>query len=64
MKAVIVGGGMSGLVSAMSMLDVSIDVELFEADEIFGGRVSSWIGQNGGETLNSTSRKPVGSQRC
>lgn len=47
MKALIMGGGMSGLATAINLLDLGIDVELVEADEIFGGRVSSWIDEDG-----------------
>jgi 15-cis-phytoene desaturase len=47
MKAVIMGGGMSGLAAAINLLDLGIEVELLEADEIFGGRASSWRDPDG-----------------
>ena len=47
MKAVVIGGGMSGLAAAINLLDLGIEVELFEADEIFGGRASSWTDEDG-----------------
>ncbi|OFW68006.1 MAG: hypothetical protein A2V52_06795 [Actinobacteria bacterium RBG_19FT_COMBO_54_7] len=47
MKALIAGGGMSGLATAVNLLDLGIDVELVEADEIFGGRASSWKDEDG-----------------
>lgn len=47
MKALVMGGGMSGLATAINLLDLGIDVELVEADEIFGGRASSWEDEDG-----------------
>ena len=47
MKAVVMGGGMSGLATAINLLDLGIDVSLVEADEIFGGRASSWLDEDG-----------------
>jgi 15-cis-phytoene desaturase len=41
------GGGMSGLAAAMNLLDLGIEVEIFETDEIFGGRASSWVDTDG-----------------
>lgn len=47
MKALIMGGGMSGLATAINLLDLGFEVELVEADEIFGGRASSWKDEDG-----------------
>ncbi|MDD5747915.1 MAG: FAD-dependent oxidoreductase [Actinomycetota bacterium] len=47
MKAIVMGGGMSGLATAINLLDLGIDVSLYEADEIFGGRASSWLDEDG-----------------
>jgi 15-cis-phytoene desaturase len=47
MKALIMGGGMSGLATAINLLDLGYEVELIEADEIFGGRASSWLDPDG-----------------
>ncbi len=47
MKALIMGGGMAGLATAINLLDLGIEVELIEADEIFGGRASSWLDEDG-----------------
>jgi zeta-carotene desaturase len=47
MKALIMGGGMTGLATAINLLDLGIEVELVEADEIFGGRASSWKDEDG-----------------
>ncbi len=47
MKAVIMGGGMSGLATAINLLDLGVEVTLLEADEIFGGRASSWLDEDG-----------------
>ncbi len=47
MKSLILGGGMSGLATAVNLLDLGLEVELVEADEIFGGRASSWLDDDG-----------------
>ncbi len=47
MKALVMGGGMAGLATAINLLDLGIEVELVEADEIFGGRASSWLDEDG-----------------
>ncbi len=47
MKALIMGGGMSGLATAINLLDLGLEVELIEADGMFGGRASSWIDEDG-----------------
>jgi len=47
MKALVMGGGMSGLAAAVNLLDQGIDVEIIEADESFGGRASSWLDKDG-----------------
>lgn len=47
MKALVLGGGMGGLATAINLLDLGVEVELIEADEIFGGRASSWLDEDG-----------------
>ncbi|MBU1672060.1 MAG: FAD-dependent oxidoreductase [Actinobacteria bacterium] len=47
MKALVMGGGMSGLATAINLLDLGVEVELIEADEMFGGRASSWLDEDG-----------------
>ena len=47
MKALIMGGGMSGLATAINLLEQGFEVELIEADDIFGGRASSWTDEDG-----------------
>ncbi len=47
MKALIMGGGMSGLAAAVNLLEQGIEVEIIEADEIFGGRANSWLDEDG-----------------
>ncbi len=47
MKALIMGGGMGGLATAINLLDLGIEVELIEADTMFGGRASSWLDEDG-----------------
>jgi len=47
MKALIMGGGMSGLATAVNLLEQGLEVELVEADEIFGGRANSWLDEDG-----------------
>ncbi|MBC7247307.1 MAG: FAD-dependent oxidoreductase [Actinobacteria bacterium] len=47
MKALVMGGGMSGLATAVNLLDLGLEVELVEAEGIFGGRASSWRDEDG-----------------
>ncbi len=47
MKALIMGGGMAGLATAVNLIDQGIEVELIESDEIFGGRANSWLDKDG-----------------
>ena len=47
MKALVLGGGMAGLATAINLLDLGVEVELIEADEMFGGRASSWLDEDG-----------------
>jgi 15-cis-phytoene desaturase len=47
MKALVMGGGMSGLATAINLLDLGVEVELIEADNMFGGRASSWLDEDG-----------------
>lgn len=47
MKALVMGGGMAGLATAINLLDLGMEVELIEADEMFGGRASSWLDEDG-----------------
>jgi zeta-carotene desaturase len=47
MKALILGGGMSGLATAINLLEAGIEVDIIEADEIFGGRANSWLDDDG-----------------
>jgi uncharacterized protein with NAD-binding domain and iron-sulfur cluster len=41
------GGGMSGLATAINLLDLGVEVELIEAVELFVGSASSWIDEDG-----------------
>jgi len=52
-KAIVMGGGMGGLATAINLLDLGIDVTLLEADEIFGGRTSSWLDEDGDNVDNA-----------
>jgi uncharacterized protein with NAD-binding domain and iron-sulfur cluster len=47
MKALVMGGGMSGLAAAINLLDLGVEVELIEADNMFGGRATSWLDEDG-----------------
>lgn len=47
MKALLMGGGMAGLATAINLLDLGVEVELIEADDMFGGRASSWLDEDG-----------------
>jgi uncharacterized protein with NAD-binding domain and iron-sulfur cluster len=41
------GERMSGLATAINLLDLGVEVELIETDELFGGRASSWMDEDG-----------------
>jgi uncharacterized protein with NAD-binding domain and iron-sulfur cluster len=41
------GGRMSVLATAINLLDLGVEVELIEADELFGGRASSCMDEDG-----------------
>jgi uncharacterized protein with NAD-binding domain and iron-sulfur cluster len=47
MKALVMGGGMSGLAAAVNLLEQGLEVEIIDADEIFGGRANSWLDKDG-----------------
>ncbi len=47
MKVLIMGGGMSGLATAVNLVDMGVEVELIEGDNMFGGRASSWQDEDG-----------------
>lgn len=47
MKALVMGGGMSGLATAINLLDLGCEVELLEAEDVFGGRATSWRDEDG-----------------
>lgn len=47
MKALVMGGGMAGLVAAVNLLDLGLEVELVEADGSCGGRAGSWVDEDG-----------------
>jgi len=47
LKALIMGERMSGLATAINLLDLGVEVELIETDELFGGRASSWMDEDG-----------------
>lgn len=47
MKVIVMGGGMSGLAAAINLLELGLDVTILESDEIFGGRASSWLDEDG-----------------
>ncbi len=38
---------MGGLATAINLLDLGVEVSLVEADEMFGGRASSWLDEDG-----------------
>jgi len=41
-KAIIVGGGLAGLATAVKLLDAGIEVELIQKRDVLGGKTSSW----------------------
>jgi 15-cis-phytoene desaturase len=38
---------MAGLATTINLLDLGLEVSLYESDEIFGGRASSWLDEDG-----------------
>jgi zeta-carotene desaturase len=47
MRIAIVGAGLAGMVTAVDLVDAGHDVEIFEARPFVGGKVSSWLDQDG-----------------
>lgn len=47
MRVAIVGAGLAGMVTAVDLVDAGHEVELYEARPFVGGKVSSWIDDQG-----------------
>jgi zeta-carotene desaturase len=47
MRVVIVGAGLAGMVSAIDLVDAGHQVEIFEARPFVGGKVGSWVDNDG-----------------
>jgi zeta-carotene desaturase len=47
MRVAIVGAGLAGMTTAVDLVDAGHDVELFEARPFVGGKVSSWVDEQG-----------------
>ena len=47
MRALVMGGGLAGLSSAVLLVDNGFDVTLLELEEELGGRAMSWVDQDG-----------------
>ena len=47
MRVAIVGAGLAGMATAVDLVDAGHEVELFEARPFVGGKVSSWIDDQG-----------------
>ncbi len=47
MRVAIVGAGLSGLATAVDLADAGCEVEIFESRPFVGGKVGSWIDENG-----------------
>jgi zeta-carotene desaturase len=47
MKVAIVGAGLAGMTTAVELVDAGYDVEIFESRPFVGGKVSSWVDNDG-----------------
>jgi zeta-carotene desaturase len=47
MRVAIVGAGLSGLATAVDLADAGCQVEIFESRPFVGGKVGSWVDENG-----------------
>lgn len=47
MKAVIIGAGLAGLSTAVELADRGYEIEIYESRPFVGGKVGSWVDQNG-----------------
>jgi zeta-carotene desaturase len=47
MRVAIVGAGLAGLVAAVELVDAGHEVEIFEARSFVGGKVGSWVDEQG-----------------
>ena len=47
MRVAIVGAGLAGLATAVDLVDAGCEVEIFESRPFVGGKVGSWIDQDG-----------------
>ncbi|MGK7946968.1 MAG: 9,9'-di-cis-zeta-carotene desaturase, partial [Microcystaceae cyanobacterium] len=47
MKIAIAGSGLAGMVTAIELVDAGCEVEIFEARPFVGGKVGSWVDEDG-----------------
>ncbi len=47
MRVAIVGAGLAGLAAAVDLVDAGHDVSLYEARPFMGGKVGSWVDDDG-----------------
>jgi len=47
MRVAIVGAGLAGLSTAVDLVDRGCEVEIFESRPFVGGKVSSWVDNDG-----------------
>jgi len=47
MRVAIVGAGLAGMTTAVELVDAGHEVELYEARSFIGGKVGSWVDQDG-----------------
>ena len=47
MRVAIVGAGLAGLAAAVDLVDAGHDVDLYEARPFLGGKVGSWVDDDG-----------------
>ena len=52
MKIAIVGSGLAGLTAAVDLVDNGHKVEIYESRPFWGGKVGSWVDEEGNHIEN------------
>lgn len=53
-KVAIIGGGIAGLVAAMELAEKGFEVDIFERNSYWGGKLGSWTFEQNGKVLRTT----------